>query len=48
MAFSYLNNMPLSDARETYLNRLTESGFASRTETVAVPEGCGRYTARAG
>ncbi len=47
MGFSYLNNMPLAQARKAYLARLIESGFASRTETVPVPESCGRFTARA-
>ena len=47
MGFSYLNNVPLAEARETYLARLAECGFSSRTETVAVAESCGRFTARA-
>ena len=47
MGFSYLNNVPLAEARQTYLARLEESGFHSRTETVPVQDACGRYTARA-
>ena len=47
MGFSYLKNVPLDEARETYLARLEESGFCGRTETVPVQDACGRITARA-
>lgn len=39
--------MPLEQARDRYLAQLAEQGFASRVETVAVPESCGRFTAQA-
>ena len=47
MSFQYLNNVPLQQARDAYLARLTESGFMARTETVPVQEACGRITAQA-
>ena len=47
MAFEYLTNVPLTQAREDYLAFLQERGFAPRTETVAVRDACGRTTARA-
>lgn len=46
MAFEYLTNVPLTQAREDYLAFLQERGFAPRTETVAVRDACGRTTAR--
>lgn len=47
MAFEYLTNVPLAQAREDYLAFLRERGFAPRTETVPVRDACGRTTARA-
>lgn len=37
MAFQYLNNRPLDEARSQYLALLQEEGFAPRTETIPVP-----------
>ena len=47
MAFQYLNNRPLDEAREQYLALLQERGFGPRTETVPVQAAGGRITARA-
>ena len=46
MGFSYLTNVPLETAREAYLDALLERGFSASTETVSVPEACGRITAK--
>lgn len=45
MAFQYLSNVPLDEARERYRARLRELGFAAEPETVPVSESCGRITA---
>ncbi len=45
MAFQYLTNTPLEEARATYLARLRENGFAAGTEIVRVQDACGRVTA---
>ena len=47
MAFQYLNNRPLDEARSQYLALLEEEGFAPRTETIPVPAAGGRITAGA-
>ena len=47
MAFTYLTNVPLEQARKEYLQALSEQGFAARTETVPVQDAFGRVTARA-
>ena len=47
MAFSYLNNVPLNQARSEYLARLREQGFGPETETVPVSVAHGRITAQA-
>ena len=47
MAFQYLNNRPLDEARSQYLALLREEGFAPRTETIPVPAAGGRITAGA-
>ena len=47
MAFQYLNNRPLDEARSQYLALLQEQGFAPRTETIPVQTAAGRITARA-
>ena len=47
MAFQYLNNRPLDEARNQYLALLQEEGFAPRTETIPVPAAGGRITAGA-
>ena len=47
MAFQYLTNMPLEQAREAYISVLKEQGFQAPAETVPVTEACGRITASA-
>ncbi|MBR2583524.1 MAG: molybdopterin biosynthesis protein [Oscillospiraceae bacterium] len=47
MAFSYLTNAPLEQARREYLNALSEQGFSARTESVRVRDAFRRVTARA-
>lgn len=46
MAFQYLTNTPLEEARSMYLARLREDGFAAGTEIVRVQDACGRVTAK--
>lgn len=47
MAFQFLNNLPLEEARSQYLTLLRERGLAPRTETIPVQAAAGRITARA-
>ncbi len=47
MAFSYLTNVPLEQARKDYLRLLAERGFAPRAERVPVRDAFGRVTSRA-
>ena len=47
MAFSYLTNVPLEQAKKDYLRALLEQGFAARTERIRVQDSFGRITARA-
>lgn len=47
MAFSYLTNVPLEQARKDYLRALAEQGFQARTERIRVQDSFGRITARA-
>ena len=47
MAFQYLNNRPLDEARTQYLALLQEQGFTPRSETIPVQSAGGRITARA-
>ena len=47
MSFNYLTNVPLEQARDQYIWKLLDNGFASRFETVAVQHACGRITSRA-
>ena len=47
MAFSYLTNVPLEQARRDYLRLLSERGFAPRAERVSVRDAFGRVTSRA-
>ena len=47
MAFQYLTNLPLDEAKARFLTALREQGFGPGTETVAVPDACGRITASA-
>ena len=46
MAFDYLSNTPLEQAREAFLAALREAGMEPRCETVRVGEALGRITAR--
>ena len=45
MAFHYLSNVPLDEARERYRARMRELGFAAEAERVPVQDSCGRITA---
>ncbi|MCR5087903.1 MAG: molybdopterin biosynthesis protein [Oscillospiraceae bacterium] len=47
MAFQYLTNIPLEQARKDYLRALTERGFHPGSETVSVQNSFGRLTVRA-
>lgn len=47
MAFQYLTNVPLEQAREEYLQLLIENGLHSKTECIPVFEACGRITSEA-
>lgn len=47
MAFQYLTNIPLDEARDQYLGKLIDNGFSAKTETVPVQESAGRITAQA-
>lgn len=45
MAFQYLNNIPLEQAKTEYISKLTELGMKPRCETLPVTKACGRITA---
>lgn len=47
MAFEYLTNVPLAQAKQEYLELLIRSGFTPLTETIRVQDACGRVTAAA-
>ena len=47
MAFQYLTNVPLAQAKEEYLHLLKEQGLTSKTEIIPVFESCGRITSEA-
>lgn len=47
MAFQYLTNIPLAQAKEEYLQLLISQGLQSQTETIPVFEACGRVTSEA-
>ena len=47
MAFTYLTNIPLEQARKDYLQALEAQGFGARTERVRVQDAFGRVTAKA-
>lgn len=47
MAFTYLTNVPLSEAQQTYLDFMRIVGFAAKPETIPVAEADGRITAEA-
>ena len=46
MAFEYLTNVPLEQAKKDYLALLMEQGFAPRTQVIPVQQACGRVTAQ--
>lgn len=47
MAFTYLTNVPLEQAKSDYLSLLKGQGYASGTELIPVKQACGRVTAEA-
>ena len=47
MAFSYLTNVPLEQAKRDYLQKLAEQGFSVRCERIRVQDAFGRITSRA-
>ena len=47
MAFKYLTNTPLDEARAAYLRRLRENGLGPELETVRVEDAAGRVSFRA-
>lgn len=47
MAFQYLTNVPLQQAKEEYLQLLIKNGLQPEEETVPVQEACGRITSQA-
>lgn len=47
MAFTYLSNYPLEEARELYLKALNEAGLQARLERVPTSQANGRVTAEA-
>ena len=47
MAFTYLTNIPLEQARADYLARLIELGLSAKAETIATVEANHRVTAKA-
>ena len=47
MAFTYLTNVPIEQAKKDYLRTLAEQGFGARSERIRVQDGFGRITARA-
>ncbi|HOE35543.1 MAG: molybdopterin biosynthesis protein [Chloroflexi bacterium] len=47
MAFEYLTNVPLEEAREKYLSALRQAGLTYKTETIPTTAALGRVTANA-
>lgn len=47
MKHNYLNNTPVDEAREKYLNHLFSCGFSATDETVEAAESCGRILSSA-
>ncbi|MEG2007348.1 MAG: molybdopterin biosynthesis protein [Oscillospiraceae bacterium] len=45
MAFKFLSNIPLGEARASYMSALLENGMAPQTEMLPVSEAVGRITA---
>ena len=46
MAFEYLTNVPLDQAKKDYLALLVEQGYAPKTQVIPVQQACGRVTAQ--
>ena len=46
MAFEYLTNVPLEQAKKDYLALLVEQGYAPRTQVIPAQQACGRVTAQ--
>ena len=46
MAFEYLTNVPLEQAKKDYLALLVEQGYAPRAQVIPVQQACGRVTAQ--
>lgn len=46
MAFEYLTNVPLEQAKKDYLALLVEQGYAPKTQVIPVQQACGRVTAQ--
>lgn len=46
MAFEYLTNVPLEQAKRDYLRFLIQQGYAPRTQVIPVQQACGRVTAQ--
>ena len=47
MAFEYLTNLPLEEAKKQFLDTMKSQGFGADPETVAAADACGRVTAKA-
>ena len=47
MAFEYLTNLPLEQARRDYIELLIEKGMGPAAETIPAAEAAGRITAEA-
>lgn len=47
MAFQYLTNIPLEQAKREYLQLLIDNGMGADPERISVAQACGRTTARA-
>lgn len=47
MAFQYLTNVDLEQAKEEYARILLGNGMGNKSEMVSVPESCGRITTKA-
>ena len=45
MAFEFLENLPLEEAKSIYMERLLQQGFAPAAERIPVGEALGRITA---
>ncbi len=46
MAFQFLTNVPLKEARDTYIQKLLDKGFSASEEYIPVQEACHRVSAK--